>query len=176
MLEIEDIDLNDDFFALGGNSLQATQAVARTRERFLIDLPAQTLFEYPTVASLAQHVDLTIRNVDTRLLPAIQPADRDLPLQLSFSQERLWLIYQLQPDNSAYNIPTATRIKGTMNILALEQAINLMIQRHEILRTIFYFDGHRPLQKVIESYTIKIQSTDLQDVPNDQLEAKYHPI
>jgi amino acid adenylation domain-containing protein len=165
VLSIERIGIHDDFFALGGNSLLATQVVARACERFLIDLPAQTLFECPTVALLARRIDAIRNKVDATLLPPIQQADRSQPLDLSFSQERLWLIYQLQPESTAYNVPSAIQIKRKINIAALEEAINLMIQQHEILRTRFYFDGQRPYQQVIPSLSIKIQCTDLRDVP-----------
>ncbi len=167
VLKIERVNIHDDFFALGGNSLLATQAAARARERFLIDLPAQILFEYPTVASIASHIDFIFHKVDSGILPPIQTADRSQPLSLSFSQERLWLIYQLQPGSTAYNIPTAIQIKRSLNITALEQAINLMIQLHEILRTRFYFDGHRPYQQVMPSLSIKIHCIDLRDVTRD---------
>jgi amino acid adenylation domain-containing protein len=168
VLKIDSIKIHENFFALGGNSLLATQVASRARERFLIDLPAQVLFEYPTVASIASYIDSIFHQADSSILPSIQVADRSQPLSLSFSQERLWLIYQLQPDSTAYNIPTAIQIKSKLNIPILEQAFNLLIQLHEILRTRFYFDGHRPYQQVMPSLSINIQCIDLRDVPRDR--------
>src|SRR5947209_20514831 len=131
----ETIGINDNVFELGGHSLLATQVIAKFRSRLGIDLPLKALFECPSVAQLG---DLIVRTEKSEV-PAIRPVDRKQfeRLPLSFAQERLWFLYQMEPDSPGYNVPLALAIKDEFNIDQLEQAFNLIIARHENLRTVF---------------------------------------
>jgi acyl carrier protein len=95
VLKLDKIGVDDNFFDLGGHSLLATRVVARLRTNFNIDLPLRKLFELPTVAALAEHVDCLRHNQSGVSIPRIVPVPRDGPLPLSFSQRRLWFLHKL---------------------------------------------------------------------------------
>ena len=98
MLKVEKIGVYDNFFELGGHSLLATRVVARLRSNFNVDLPLRKLFELPTVAGLAEHIDFLRRNQSGVSVPPIVPVPRDRPIPLSFSQRRLWFLQKLDPE------------------------------------------------------------------------------
>ncbi|HVG19311.1 MAG TPA: amino acid adenylation domain-containing protein, partial [Blastocatellia bacterium] len=100
----ERIGMTDDFFALGGHSLLATQVISRLREAFQWEVPLQTLFDAPTVAELAKSIEEGLDSRQAASVPPIRPAPGHLPLPLSFAQQRLWFLDQLEPGNSGYNI------------------------------------------------------------------------
>src|SRR5205823_1838371 len=118
VLGIDRVGIHDGFFELGGHSLLATQVAAQVRERLGVELPLREVFEEPTIASLAARVE-TARESAPPLAP-IPPAPRDEPLPLSFAQERLWFLDQLEPGSAFYNIPGAIRWRGPINIATLE--------------------------------------------------------
>jgi amino acid adenylation domain-containing protein len=180
VLGIQGIGVNDDFWELGGHSLLATQVVSRLKERFHVPLPLRALFEMPTVAKLAEEM---ARLQDSQVspgasgeqdfeLPSIQRVDRNGKLVLSYGQERLWFIYQLEPENIAYNIHTAVRIKGPLHLDSLERTLREVVQRHESLRTRFVnLDGE--LQQVIESsMVVELPVTDLSHLGEGEREAE----
>lgn len=127
----------DNFFNLGGHSLLATQVVSRIRESFGVELPLPAIFEDPTVESLAARVDAAARTGSGALYTPILPVTRQGRLPLSFAQQRLWFLHQLQPETAQYNVQRAMRLKGDLNVHALGQAISTLVKRHEVLRTVF---------------------------------------
>ncbi|MFN6560839.1 MAG: amino acid adenylation domain-containing protein [Nostoc sp. ChiSLP01] len=168
ILGIEHIGINDNFFELGGHSLLATMVIARLREAFGIELPLRCLFEAPTVASLSDRIG----RIDQKLqAPPIQQVSRDRELPLSFAQQRLWFLDQLQPGN-AYNIPIGVRLFGVLNIVALEQSFQEVINRHEALRTVFTTVADRPIQVIIQSVSFTLSVVDLQHLPPTEQQAK----
>ena len=135
VLRLEQVGIHDNFFELGGHSLIAMQIMSRVCRTFQVELPLRTLFATPTVAGLAAGLETTGRAKQGLQTPPVIPVSRGDPLPLSFAQERLWFLAQLEPDSSAYHIPTAFRLTGALNVTALEQSLNEIVRRHEALRT-----------------------------------------
>ncbi|QHG16927.1 condensation domain-containing protein [Nostoc sp. ATCC 53789] len=105
--------------------------------------------------------------------PQIVPQSRESNLfPLSFAQQRLWFIDQLQPGNSAYNISQPMRIVGSLNVAALEQSFNEVVRRHEVLRTTFIVVDGQPLQVIAPSFSFKLPVVDLQELSQEQKEAE----
>ncbi|MBD2468777.1 non-ribosomal peptide synthetase [Nostoc sp. FACHB-145] len=168
VLGIKQVGIHDNFFELGGHSLLATQVISRIRKTFGVDIPLQHLFEFPTIAELAKN----IQEASHQGISAITSVPRDRNLPLSFAQTRLWLLEQLNPDSSIYNMPAAVRLVGELKIEALEESINEIIRRHEVLRTTFVLDNGEPLQVIVANVQIKIPVVDLRDLPKAEQEAE----
>ena len=115
MLGAERVGLTSNFFDLGGHSLLATQLVSRVRETLRLELPLRELFANPTVASLARVLSASLSGAQSPIVPS----PRDTRLPLSFAQQRLWLIDQLQPGSAAYNVPLAIHLSGELSLPAL---------------------------------------------------------
>ncbi|HVH14025.1 MAG TPA: condensation domain-containing protein, partial [Longimicrobium sp.] len=148
VLRVERVGAADDFFALGGHSLIATRLASRVREAFGIELPLRALFEASTVAALAERVDALRRAGAASAAPPLVPVDRDRPLPLSFAQQRLWFIDQLEPGSAAYHMPFALRVRGALDLPALERALAELVHRHEALRTRFAAVDGEPVQVI----------------------------
>ncbi len=155
----EKIGINDNFFELGGHSLLATQVMAKIRSRMGIELPLKTLFERTCVAQLAE----LIPHMGASDVPTIRPVDRTKleRLPLSFAQERLWFINQLDPNSAGYNLPLAVTINGELDINHLEQAVRLVIERHENLRTVFPSHEGQAQQVILENLDFRLERIDL---------------
>jgi amino acid adenylation domain-containing protein len=134
LLGVERVGVDDDFFALGANSLHATQLTVRIRDHLNIELAPRHLF---TSSSLEQLATLLDKTEATPAIERILPVPRNGPLVCTFQQEGLWLVQQLDPTSAAYNIGFATRLRGAMQVPALEQALGALVARHEALRTRF---------------------------------------
>jgi len=147
VLEVPKASIHDNFFEQGGHSLLATQLVSRIRELFEIDLPLSSLFERPTISALAEEVmRLCQKERRSPALPPIIPVPRDQPIPLSYSQQRMWLMYQLAPESPAYNMSFASRQMGRLNKAAVRMAIDAICSRHDVFRTTFTMKGEGPVQ------------------------------
>ncbi|OTA16216.1 Amino acid adenylation [Xenorhabdus vietnamensis] len=134
LLGVERVGRHDHFFDLGGHSLLAVQFVARIRQTLALELPLQKLFDQPVLMLLAH----TLTEAATAIQTVIPTADRSQPLPLSFAQQRLWFLGQLDPAASqAYHLPAALRLTGSLDRHALAIALDRLVARHESLRTRF---------------------------------------
>ena len=155
-IPIEKIGIHNSFFELGGHSLLATQLAARLREEFGVDMPLRKLFELPTVAKLEEI--LTKDPTHTLAIPTIVPVKRDTSLlPLSYGQERLWFLAQLEGKSITYNISAAFHLEGYLNVSALQETINEIVKRHEVLRTTFLISSGMPVQKINTTLQIPLQ-------------------
>ena len=168
VLKLERIGAHDNFFALGGHSLLATQVVSRLRAQAGIDAPLRLLFETPTLAVLAERVGKLVRTVHAPMLPVA----RDQRLALSFAQQRFWFFDQVQPGNPAYNIPSALRLTGTLDVAALERTLVEIVRRHESLRTTFSAIDGMPVQVIAPELALTLPLTDLSALPHGEREVR----
>ena len=174
VLRVERVGLDDNFFELGGHSLSATQVVSRVRQNLRADLAVRTLFESPTVAALAQAVELKQRGQQGLLAPPIERVPRNQLLPLSFAQQRLWVMDQIEPDNPLYNIPRPLRLTGVLNVAALETALNGIVARHEVLRTTYGSVKGQPYQIIIDQLQQPLKLVDLSGLPATEREREAH--
>ncbi len=137
LLGVETFRADDDFFALGGHSLLAVQVVSRLRDRLGVEIAVRALFDEPTLAGCARRVELVLRREPTIEAPPLVPVPRDGDLPLSFAQQRLWFLDQLDPGSPLYNIPAAVELAGRLDVPALAAAFGEVVRRHEALRTTF---------------------------------------
>src|SRR4051812_19291181 len=128
-LRLERVGVQESFFDLGGHSLLATQVVSRIRELFGGEGPLRALFEGPTVAGPAARIALGRRAGGGAALPPLAPVAREAPLPLSFAQERLWFLHQMDPEGAGYNMPWPGRLRGCLDVGALERALGALTER-----------------------------------------------
>ncbi|MFP2933000.1 amino acid adenylation domain-containing protein, partial [Pyxidicoccus sp. 3LG] len=163
------VGVEDSFFELGGHSLLATQLVSRIRATFGVELPLRAIFESPTVAGLAER--LQSATSDTRM-PALTRNRPTGPIPLSFAQQRLWFLDQLQPGSALYNIPMALSLSGTVEQSALQRAFDALVRRHEALRTTFHVEGGEPRQVIHPAAERQLPLVDLSGLPSEQRQAE----
>ncbi|HEU0053456.1 MAG TPA: amino acid adenylation domain-containing protein, partial [Longimicrobium sp.] len=170
VLGVERVGVHDDFFIAGGHSLLVVRAVTRIRQAFGVELPIRALFEGPTAAELAARVDALLRGGATSASAPLVPVPRDRPIPLSFAQQRLWFIQQLDPSNVAYNMMGLTRLDGALDAEALRRAIDTVVERHEALRTVFVLRDGGPVQQVVPGMRLTLEVEDLRGM--DSVDAK----
>ncbi|HEX9936868.1 MAG TPA: amino acid adenylation domain-containing protein, partial [Longimicrobium sp.] len=163
--------VHDEFFELGGHSLLATRVVSSVREVFGVELPLRALFEGPTVAEMAKAVE-DERRSGLPVLPPVVPTGRAEPPLLSFAQERLWFLDQLRPGEVSYNLPFAQRLRGTLDVDALERSLGEIVRRHDALRTVFREQGGTPRQVIAPFGGFRLTRIDLAHLPADAREAE----
>ena len=161
VLGIEQVGVHDNFFELGGHSLLATQVISRVRDTMSVELPLRSLFEAPTIAEFALRVEIALKNGQSVETLPLLPIPKSESIPCSFAQARLWFLDQLQPNSSFYNIPVALRLFGQLNIAALENSINEIIQRHEALRTNFATVEGEPIQVIASTHSWELQVVSL---------------
>ncbi|QKV94272.1 amino acid adenylation domain-containing protein [Streptomyces sp. NA02950] len=157
VLEIPEAGVEDDFFALGGNSLSAVRLLSRVRSAFGAEVDVRAVFEAPTARLLAR------RLADAGgARPALVPAARPDEIPLSFAQSRLWFLGRLHGPSGTYNVPIAIRLRGTLDRDALRAALGDVLARHESLRTVFHDTQGRPRQHILapEEITVPLETAD----------------
>ncbi|WP_224242167.1 non-ribosomal peptide synthetase [Hyalangium gracile] len=172
VLHVERVGASDHFFELGGHSLLATQVISRVRRMFQVELPIRALFEAPTVSALAERVEVARRAETMPAVPPLRPVARDQALPLSFAQQRLWFLAQLEPGSASYNIPVAVRISGPLEPARLERSLNTVVQRHEALRTGFIVRDEVPYQRIESSLHLPLEQVDLSALAGEEREVQ----
>jgi amino acid adenylation domain-containing protein len=156
----------DDFFELGGHSLLATQVAARLRQELGVELPLQALFEAPTPAGVAVRVrGLLASSQPGDAPPPLRPSPRGSDLPLSFAQQRLWFLHELEPASPAYNMPGAVRLRGRLRIEVLAASLEAVAGRHEALRTVFRSAEGVPHQVILPRVEVRLPLVDLAGLP-----------
>jgi amino acid adenylation domain-containing protein len=161
VLGVTDPSIHDNFFQVGGHSLLATQLISRLRDAFALHLPVSVLFESPTIAQIAEHIEVETEPAETT--SPIKPISRQQALPLSYAQQRLWLLDQIQGGSPAYNIRFALQLSGELHLDALKAALNDMIARHEVLRTRFSQHQGQPIQIIEPQADIAFVHESLKD-------------
>ncbi len=177
VLGIAAVGVDDNFFELGGHSLLATQVASRVRKTYEVELPLKLIFAQPTIAELARQIDVSRRaSASPALPPPIEPAGRAGELPLSFAQQRLWFLQQLEPQSSTYNMGGAQWLRGELDVPALERAFRALVRRHEVLRTVFPATLGRPHQSILSAEAFRMAQIDLTALPEKvrETEARRH--
>ncbi len=170
LLQIPGVGIDDNFFALGGHSLLATRTMARLQAMFQVVLPVQALFEAPTVAGLAQRIEQALRKNERIEMPPLVAGARPEEIPLSFAQQRLWFLDQLEPGSTVYLIPRTLRIEGDIEVYSLKRSLQELIHRHESLRTTFAEREGQPVQVIHPASDIPLFVIDLQGLQPEQRE------
>jgi amino acid adenylation domain-containing protein len=168
VLGVGRVSVEDNFFALGGHSLLATQLVARVRGSLGVELPLRAVFEEPTLGGLALRVERLLRGVTDEVEGAlVAEADERERMSgpLSYAQQRLWFLQQLEPDNPFYNLGLAIRLRGSINATALENSFNEIVRRHDVLRSAFVNIEGQPLARIAPAFVCPLPVSDLSALP-----------
>jgi 2-polyprenyl-3-methyl-5-hydroxy-6-metoxy-1,4-benzoquinol methylase/alpha-ketoglutarate-dependent taurine dioxygenase len=172
VLKLKMVGVHDNFFELGGHSLLGTQVISRLHNLFRTPLQLRWLFQFPTVASLAGKIEMAGSVGPEDEVPALEQVPQNQKLPLSYAQQRLWFLTQLQPESAFYNVSIGMRIRGPLNSAALAAALDALIIRHESLRTIFPDAGDGPVQVVLNSPRTSLSTIDLNREATQDLESE----
>ncbi|WP_105168227.1 non-ribosomal peptide synthetase [Pseudoalteromonas sp. T1lg23B] len=175
LLSRDDVALNDNFFELGGHSLLAIRLISHIRDEKQFDVTLEQLFKTPSISTLAQALEHS---------PQIKPSDGIVPvartqrLPLSYAQQRLWLIEQVQQGSMQYHMPASFEFKGQLDVPALKQALHAIIERHEVLRSIILpgSSGEQPEQLVNDQFSVPLQVVDLSSLDKQAQEQKWREL
>jgi amino acid adenylation domain-containing protein len=168
VLDLERVSTADNFFELGGHSLLATRVTLRVREMFGVELPVRSIFETPTIRGLSRKILADMFGGQLELPRQIKSIPRDGDLPLSFAQERLWFLEQLESAGPAYHIPIVVRIEGQLDIEAVRKTLQELVRRHESLRTTFLNVDGEPRQRIAASMNVDLPIIDLSSLPEDE--------
>jgi amino acid adenylation domain-containing protein len=144
------------------------RAIARIREELKVEVSLRKFFENPTIKELLQEVEVE----PAEEIPPIERASRDGPIPLSFSQERLWFLHQLDEQSVSYHVPRMIRIRGKMDVSLFERTYSEIIRRHEIWRTVFPTVNGQPVQQILEPFEVKIPVIDWSGFNREEQERK----
>ncbi|NEQ67784.1 MAG: amino acid adenylation domain-containing protein, partial [Symploca sp. SIO2D2] len=158
----------DNFFLLGGDSIQATKLISRVRNTFKIELSLHRLFESPTVAEFSEEILSSSVNHSSVQLPQIQRIQRDRELPLSFAEQRLWFLDQLQEGSLTYNELEGVRLSGLLQVEALQKAVQEIVRRHESLRTNYQTVDGSPIRVIATERALNLPIIDLQHLPTEE--------
>jgi amino acid adenylation domain-containing protein len=169
ILKLSEVGINQNFFEIGGHSLLATQVISRLNESFNIQLPIKYIFDFPTISSLAKEIKI-FKESGSENLPAITKVSRNEKIPLSFSQKRLWFLNELKPNDPSYNITNTFKLVGNLNEEFLIESIKAVIDKHEVLRTIFIDEHGQPSQKILDEIELNITLNDFSNMAEKEAE------
>ncbi|WDE02114.1 non-ribosomal peptide synthetase [Thalassomonas actiniarum] len=158
-LEADEISTHADFFELGGHSLLTVRLVAEIRKQLAVEISVKSVFDAPTIKTLAEVVKLGAPADLSQQLKAVERESDLMPL--SFAQQRLWFIDQMQGASPEYNMPAAFEVKGNFDCDAAELALASIIERHEVLRTVYLEDNKQAMQKILPGAAFTLTRHDL---------------
>lgn len=168
ILNLDKISITDNFFSLGGDSLKITQLISRMQDSFGVEMRQALFFNNPTIKEIAKIIENAEEfNFNDRIIRG-----RVQDSCLSFSQQRLWFLYELDKEASQYNLYKALKLHGSLNINSLKISLNEVIKRHRILQTSFHEEKGQPIQIINMGLQIDIPLVDLMDLPEQQREKK----
>ncbi len=164
VLRLERVGVEDNFFDLGGHSLLAMRLISAIRKELNTEIEVKELFTYPVISELSDYIQ---NKGNSSLLPSVEVIkEKPEYIPLSFSQERLWFIDKLE-GSLEYNLPTVLRLKGKINVDALENSIRQIINRHEVLRTVIKEKDGQGYQKIIDADSWKLKIIDRPELKKD---------
>lgn len=172
VLGVERVDIHDDFFVLGGDSIAATQLLSRVHAALHVALSFPSFFETPTVAEMARSLEAASRAALGTSVPPVQPMPGDSAIPLSYAQQRLWFLEQLGLSRHAYHLLKVVRLRGTLHATALAQSLQDIARRHAILRTTFVTVQGRPLQVIAPALDLSLSVVELRELPEPGQEAQ----
>ena len=170
LLDVGTVGATDNFFEIGGHSLLATQLVSKVREQFKTEIPLRAVFEYPLLAEMATAIDKALGAGRAAAAPPMRRIDRDGVLPLSFAQERLWFLDQLEPNSPYYNIPECYRLEGELNADLFATSLELIVARHESLRTVFRQIDGKPSAVILPELHTQLRRLDLRGLAKAERE------
>ncbi|MGK7875830.1 MAG: amino acid adenylation domain-containing protein, partial [Xenococcaceae cyanobacterium] len=175
VLKFKPIGIENNFFELGGNSLHASQVLARISERFCIELPLKLIFEATTIRELSEYLESVQASASSPPQPPT-PTQRGAEIPLSLTQQRLWFLDRLEANKAVYNLFRGFRLTGEIDVGCLERAIQTIISRHEILRTTFQVIDGSPVQAIAEDLPFALSVANLRDLPAAERASKVEQI
>ncbi|HKS30080.1 MAG TPA: condensation domain-containing protein [Pyrinomonadaceae bacterium] len=182
ILKLETLAREDDYFDIGGNSLSGTQIVNRIEHEFGVRIEFEDIYDYPTLKQMAAHVDelrasLVEDEGEATAAPApakaasVTRAPESQKTALSYAQERLFHLYQLEPASPFYNMPGAIRLEGKLDVAALERSLNEILRRHEVLRTTYTVQDGEAWQVRADAHRLSLPVIDLSELAERETEA-----
>lgn len=175
LLNIPAIALNQSFFDLGGHSLLASNLIAKIRRTFKKEIPFTTIFKYPTIKELSQQIKAG-QAVGHEMISIENKGS----VPLSYAQNRLWIIDQMEGPSAAYNIPLVIELNGPLDVKALNEALQEVVDRHDSLRTVFAVENDLPVQKIVPVkktpvllQTIKLNKDEIENVLNQAVSEEF---
>jgi amino acid adenylation domain-containing protein len=176
VLNVEGVSTHDNFYYAGGDSILATQLISRIRETLQVEISFERFFAAPTVAGVARSIEMAHQGTLDAPLPPMQRISRDRVLPLSYAQQRLWFLAQLGLSRHAYHVLEAMRLRGTLQVAALQQSLQEMVRRHEVLRTTFAHVEGLPCQVIRPPMHFPLPVIELRGLPEPEREAQLHAL
>jgi amino acid adenylation domain-containing protein len=159
---------HDDFFDLGGHSLTVMRLLSRIRQTFGVELGAQTVFAFPTLAAQARVVAAARRGAESSALPPLAKVPRQGLPALSYAQQRLWFLDRLVPESPLYNVPSTYSLTGPLAPAALAAGLSEIVRRHETLRTRFVELDGEPRQEIGAPWRVPLPQVDLRGLGRER--------
>jgi amino acid adenylation domain-containing protein len=168
VLGVEEVGLSENFFDIGGHSLLATQVVSRMREALNVEVELRAIFEEPTLEGLSRVVEDKMARTGGAQWKKIEPVSREGKLRLSYGQQRLWFLDQMEPGNAFYNVPSGVRLQGELDEKALQKSFSEVVRRHEALRTVFREEEGKAVQVIKGAQEVRLPVIDLREMEEER--------